>query len=135
MINILDPNDIVLAEIGTRLHLDQVERHLPGILQPMHAAKRDENRLILAEKNFLVIASDNGSSVDDHPMFSAVIVFLKRQLGAWIDGDALDLKAVSSVDRLIISPRPMDRLGLSRGTVTVRFQSADEFGDVLIPLL
>ena len=42
MIDILHTDDVVLAQIGAGLHLDQIERHLSRILEPVHAAQRNK---------------------------------------------------------------------------------------------
>ena len=48
-VGILEPHDIVLAEIGAGLHLDQRQRDQAGILQPVHAAQRQIDALVLAQ--------------------------------------------------------------------------------------
>src|ERR1700716_4356204 len=107
VIDVLHANDIVLAEIGAGLDLDEIERDFSRIFETVHAAQRNKNRLVLAQQNFLVIARHNCGSVDDHPMLGAMEVLLQRQLRTWIDGDALDLKAFAGMDRLVITPWPM----------------------------
>ena len=76
MIDILHADNIVFAEIGTRLHLDQVERDLPGILKTMHAAQRNKDRFILAKEDFLIVARNNRGAVDDNPVLGAMEMFL-----------------------------------------------------------
>ena len=49
-IAILEPHDVVLPEIAARLHLDQVQRHLAGILEPVLRADRDVRRLVLGQR-------------------------------------------------------------------------------------
>ena len=45
-IDVVEAHDVVLAEIAADLHLDQFERHLPGIAEPMNAADRDINGFV-----------------------------------------------------------------------------------------
>src|SRR5439155_26222477 len=54
VIDILHADDVVFPEIGARLDLDQIERNLAGVLQAMHASQRHEDRLVLAQQDFLV---------------------------------------------------------------------------------
>src|SRR5213080_3398743 len=56
VIDILHTNNVVFAEIAARLNLDQIERNLAGIFQAMHASQRHEDRLVLAQQDFLVVA-------------------------------------------------------------------------------
>ena len=95
VIDILNADDVVFPEIGARLDLDQIERNLSGILQAMHASQGNEDRLVLAQQDFLVVAGDDRGAVHHDPVFGAVIMFLQRQLGAGIDGNALDLEPVA----------------------------------------
>ena len=132
VIDILYANDVVFAEIGARLDLDQVERDLSGIFETVHAAQRDENQLVFAQQDFFVVARDNRGAVHHDPMLGAVIMLLERQLGARIDGDALDLKPLAGMDRLMIAPGAMHALGLGRGPVAVRLETFDQLSDILI---
>ena len=47
MIIVLDPLDIVLAEIAAGLHFDKLEVDLAGIFQAMPGTNRHVNRFIL----------------------------------------------------------------------------------------
>src|SRR5258708_34244111 len=44
---VVKPHDVVLAKIGPALNLDELERHLSGIGQPMLRSRRNVGRLIL----------------------------------------------------------------------------------------
>ena len=49
LIAVLEADDIVLAEIAARLNLDQEERRLAGVLQPVFGADGDVRGLVLRE--------------------------------------------------------------------------------------
>src|SRR5581483_7277726 len=53
---ILQPHDIVFAQIGAGLHLDEVQRLAGNILQAMFCSERNEGRLVLPDVINLVIA-------------------------------------------------------------------------------
>src|SRR3954451_23577995 len=61
-------------------------------------------------------------------------MLLQRQLRAGIDRDALDLKSITGVNRLEITPRPMHTMCLRRGAMAVGLQAFDQFSDVLIAI-
>ena len=46
VVNILDADDVVFAEIAAGLHLDQFEIDLAGVGQTMFAADRQVNRFV-----------------------------------------------------------------------------------------
>ena len=45
-VDVVEAHDVVLAEIAADLHLDQFERDLAGIGEPMNAADRDVDRFV-----------------------------------------------------------------------------------------
>ena len=49
-VDVFQTHDVILAEIGAGLNLDQRQRDEPRILQPVHSAKRNVDRLVLAEQ-------------------------------------------------------------------------------------
>src|SRR3569833_4763045 len=91
-VNVLNADDVVLAEVSAGLHLDEVERNFPRFFQPVHAAERNEDRFVFSQQDFLIVARYDGRAVNDDPMLRTMIVFLLRKLGARIDGDAFLLK-------------------------------------------
>ena len=40
-VNVVETDDVVLAQVGPGLHLDDLQWHLAGVLQPMLGADRD----------------------------------------------------------------------------------------------
>ena len=77
MIDILHANDVVFAQIGSRLHLNQIERHLSRVFEAMHAAQRDKHRFVFAEQNFLIVARHDRGSIDHDPMLRAMEMLLQ----------------------------------------------------------
>src|SRR5277367_6176031 len=49
-IRILQPHDIILAQVAAGLHLDQGQRDAAGVVQAMHAAQRQVDALVLAHQ-------------------------------------------------------------------------------------
>src|SRR5947209_412173 len=64
---ILDPDDVVLAEIAAGLDLDQLQVDLAGILQAMRRSDRDEDRFVLVNDLRLLPDDDAGGATDDDP--------------------------------------------------------------------
>src|SRR5262245_58310014 len=53
-------HDVVLAEIRSRLHFDDVQRLFAGILQPVFHAQRNVRGLVLAQDERFLAARDRG---------------------------------------------------------------------------
>src|SRR5258707_6610159 len=66
-VSVLEAHDVVLAEIGARLHLDEMKGNFPRILQPVPRAERDIGRLVLVQEDLVVAAQHLGGTRDDHP--------------------------------------------------------------------
>src|SRR6185437_2622254 len=79
---ILQPHDVVFAQVGPRLHLDDMEWDLPGVLDPMLDPDGDIGRLIFLEQENLVPSRDARGPRDDDPMLRPVMMQLQRQYGA-----------------------------------------------------
>src|ERR1700712_1452811 len=90
-IGILEADDVVLAEIGTGLHLDDLERQLPRVRQAVRLAQRDVGALVLGEDRLAVAAGDLGRALHHDPVFGSVVMHLQAQRRARIDHDALHL--------------------------------------------
>src|SRR5688572_2968216 len=100
-------DDIVLSQIRSRLHLDQLERQLAGILQTMFGADRDVDRFVLAHDHAVLAALHDRGAMDHDPVFGAVVVLLQAELAARLHGNALHLEAVAGIDRAVVAPRPV----------------------------
>ena len=128
---VVEAYDVVLAEIAADLHLDQFERDLAGIGEPMDAADRDVDRFVLVDRADVAVDRHFGGALDHDPMLGAMEVLLQRQLGAGFHHDALDLVARASVDALVIAPRPIDAAMLDRLAPVLRLEPLDQVLDLL----
>src|SRR6202171_26228 len=104
-IGIVEAHDVVFAEVRARLHLDDLEGHLPGVLEPVAHAERDERRFVFAQEKLLVAARDERRAAHDDPVFGAVVMHLKRETRAGRHDDALHLEALAVIDRVVETPR------------------------------
>jgi hypothetical protein len=133
IIDILEPDNIIFAQVRTGLHLDQSEVDPAGIRHSMHATHRQIDRLVLVHKMNLIIPGDLGRSLDDDPMLGAMEMLLQGQALAWLHDDTFDLVALPGIDRLIIAPGPVGALMFQRLGVIFGFQEIDQLLDA-IPL-
>src|SRR5271156_3667550 len=101
---IFEPHDVVLAEIASRLHFDQMQRDRTRVLETVFGAKRNERRFVFVEEEDVLVAGHFRSARDDNPMLCAVVMHLKRKLRARIDDDALHLEALARIDGIIRTP-------------------------------
>jgi len=99
LIDVLQPDDVVLAEIASGLHLDQLEWNLAGVGEAMHGADRDIDRFVLMDD-----AHGLGAVTSAVPrttiQCSARCMCFCRTVVRRLDDDALDLKPIADVDRL-----------------------------------
>ena len=103
-VSVLEADDVVLAEIGARLHLDEVERDLAGIFEAVARAERNVGRLVLVQDQLLIALGHLGGAGDDDPVLGAMVMHLQRQPAARLDHDMLDLHAVAVMDRAVGAP-------------------------------
>src|SRR5437763_932094 len=75
---VIEADDIVLAEVGSALDLDELERHLAGIGQAVARSGGDIGRLVFLEQRYLLADRDLGGAADDRPMLRAVEMHLQR---------------------------------------------------------
>src|ERR1700730_15999689 len=73
-VTVLEAHDVVLAEVRTRLHLDDFERHDARVLNAVLDAHRDVGRLVLFEKEDLLAASDARGAGHHYPVLGAVMM-------------------------------------------------------------
>ena len=59
-VTIFKANDIILAQVRTGLHLDELQRYLAGVLQSMNLPHRQVNRLVLGDQLHLVTIGNAG---------------------------------------------------------------------------
>src|SRR3569833_3314642 len=96
-IRILEADDVVLAEVGAGLHLDDLERQLARIREAVRLAERDVGALVLGQDHLAVAAGDLRGALHDDPVLGAMVVHLQAQRGTRVDQDALDLEAGAGV--------------------------------------
>src|SRR5205085_8278783 len=53
-VSVVEPDNIIFAEIAAGLHLDQFERDLAGISQPVDRSDGNEDRLVLVHDLFFL---------------------------------------------------------------------------------
>ena len=51
---VLEPHDVILAEVTVRPHLEYLQWHLARAGQAMHVARRDVGRFVLAQRERLL---------------------------------------------------------------------------------
>jgi hypothetical protein len=122
-IDIVETHDVVFAEIGADLHLDQFERDLSGIGEPVRAADRNIDRVVFLHRADLAVDGDLRRALDHDPVLGAMEMLLQRQLGAFLHDDALDLIARAHVDALIIAPGSIDAPVLDRLAPVLRLSA------------
>src|SRR5690606_15647010 len=103
-VHVLVTDDVVLAQVTARLHLDQLEHPGARVLQPVLRAQRDVGRLVGVQLEYVVVAGHARGAADHDPVLGAVLVRLQRQPRAGLDLDPLDLEAVVAVDRVVAAP-------------------------------
>src|SRR4029077_6423698 len=99
--DILQPYDVVFAKIAANLHLDQFERNLAGIGEPMNAPNGDIDRLVFVHVADVIAGRDLSSPLHDDPMFRPVEVLLQREQAAGLHDNALDTITGGNIDVLV----------------------------------
>ena len=88
LVNILYADNVVLAQIGARLDLDQIPRNLSRIFQAVHAAQRHEDRLAFSRSR---ISSSSRVTIavplTTTQCSARVKMLLQRKLRTRIDGE------------------------------------------------
>src|SRR5687768_6375229 len=100
-IPILEPNDVVFTEVGARLHLDDVQRDLSGVLDAVASADRNVGRFVFAQREDLVPTRDLRGARDYHPVLGAMMMQLQRKRRARLHDQALDLEPLAAVDAVV----------------------------------
>src|SRR3982751_1116495 len=98
LIDVLDPHDVVLAEITPGLNLDQLEWDLALVGQAMDRANRNVDRLVLVHGFDLRSDGDLRGAAYHHPVFGPMMVLLQRQGAAGPHHDAFDLEPLALID-------------------------------------
>src|ERR1700676_1599631 len=94
-IAVFEAHNVVLAEITTRLHLDNMQWNTARILDAMANAAGKKGRLILLDRVSLLPPGDSGGTGHYDPMLGAMMMHLQRQHAAGMHRQALDLKTLA----------------------------------------
>jgi hypothetical protein len=78
-IDVVQPYDVVLAEVASDLNLDQFEWNLARIGKPMNAPDGNVARLVFMHGAHVIASCDFSSSLHDHPMLRTVEMLLQRK--------------------------------------------------------
>ena len=65
---VVEPDDVVFAQIGSALDFDELERDLAGIGEAVTRSGRDVSRLIFLQDRDLVADRHLGGSADHDPV-------------------------------------------------------------------
>ena len=130
-VGVVVADNIVFAEIGARLHLDEMQRDLAGIFKPVPGAHGNEGQFILVQRHLLVAFGHLGGAGDDDPMLGAVMMHLQREDAAGLHHDVLHLDALAIVDRAISAPGPMHERVRDELAAIAALQPGDKLLDVL----
>jgi len=97
---VLEADDVVFAEIGAGLYLDQVQRgSCRGFSKAVRGARAGyRGRLVLGQQSISSsAAADARGALHDDPIARRGGVHLQRQLAARLDDDVLDLDPVAGM--------------------------------------
>ena len=61
---VLQAHDVVLAQVAAHLHLDQLQRNAARVLQRVHCAYWQVDRLVLGQQPLLAVQRDAGRALD-----------------------------------------------------------------------
>src|SRR6516165_12174294 len=125
-VNIVEAHDVVLAEIAADLHLDQFERDLAGIGEPMNAPDRDIDGFVFVHAANVIAEGDLGRSLDHYPMLGAMKVLLQRELASRLHDNTLHPVARGNIHVLVIAPWAIDAAVLDRRAMVVRLELLDQ---------
>src|SRR6188768_2055842 len=73
---VLDADDVVFAEIGTSLYLDQLQLDLAGVGQAMDTTEWQVDRLVFVEYGYGSIDGDFCRAANDNPVLGPMVVLL-----------------------------------------------------------
>lgn len=76
-VGVIEASDVVLAEIGAGLHLDDFQGNLAGIFQAVPRADGNEGGLVLGDQESLVSPRHARRAAHDDPVLRAMMVHLQ----------------------------------------------------------
>lgn len=95
---IFESNNIVFAEVTSRLNLYDLQLDGGWVSQSVYFTKRNIGGLIFGEEKNLIAVGDFGRAFDDDPVLGPVVMHLEAEFGAGIDVDTFDFEALAEVD-------------------------------------
>ena len=134
LIDILKTDNVVFSKIATRLHLNELKRDFTGIGKAVHRSNWNINRLVFVNVFTFFTARDFGRPADNDPMLGAVKMLLQGQDPAGLYDDALDLKSLTKIDRLIMAPGPVNAAVIGRFGLTLELQMCNDVLYLLRPV-
>ena len=102
---VVEPDDVVLAGVGAVLDLDDDQRLVVFVGDPVWLADGDVDRVGESEDGVVVVDHAGGDAGDDGPVLGAVLVGLVGEAGTRLDHDPLDLETIALVEDLPRTPR------------------------------
>src|ERR1043166_7577477 len=127
LVNIVQPDDVVLAEVASGLDLDQFEGNLAGIGEAVSRADRDIRRLVLMEYFFDPANRPFRGSTYHDPVLGAVMMLLQRQDAAGSNDQPLDLEALAGIDGFVVPPWAIDAAMVGRLGPRGLLERGDQF--------
>jgi hypothetical protein len=76
-ISVLQPNNIVLAQIGADLDFNKGKRDLAWVVEPVGTAEGQIDTFVLSDQVLFGVKRDQCGAGNNHPMLGAVMVFLQ----------------------------------------------------------
>jgi hypothetical protein len=101
MVVIIITDDIVFPKVLTALNLDDYQRYLPGIFQAVVLTDGNKCRFVDIDNLVLVSTGYQCRAGNDNPVFTAMMMFLKRKPLSRRDLDPLDLVTAALVKNQI----------------------------------
>jgi hypothetical protein len=84
LVVILEPHDVIFTQIIAKLHLNDGQKCVAAISQPMIGLWRNVDVLALAKLEFPLTADDICNALDHDPMFASSCMSLQTQPRAWL---------------------------------------------------
>src|SRR6516165_11287139 len=103
-VDILEAHDVILAQVGAGLHLDDLEGDHAGVLDAVPDANRDVGRLVLLEQEHVLATGDARGPRHHHPVLGAMVVHLQRESRTGLDLESLHLETPARLDAVVAAP-------------------------------
>lgn len=103
---VIKPLNIIFTKIGTRLHLDHIQRSSAGVFKAMFSANRDKCGFIFDKQEGFIISCYASSTFNDDPMLRTMVMQLQTEASTRFDSNAFNLKTVPFIDTVVFAPRP-----------------------------